>query len=129
MTFVPVRVTNVLLPERRRAGKVVGMTAVERLARFAVNASFEELSETAREQLADELRRAVGDLMRAERRLRSRDPGRGDGLSYAQVRALLLLEDSEEATAGQIAKAADLTPASVTATARPGTSYSFRSGR
>lgn len=68
-----------------------------------------------REQLADELRRAVGDLMRAERRLRSRDPGRGDGLSYAQVRALLLLEDSEEATAGQIAKAADLTPASVTA--------------
>jgi len=68
-----------------------------------------------REQLADELRRALGDLMRAERRLRSRDPGRGDGLSYAQVRALLELESSEEATAGQLAKAADLTPASVTA--------------
>ncbi len=72
-------------------------------------------SEQEREQLADELRRAFGDLMRAERRLRSRDPGRGDGLSYAQVRALLLLEESEQATAGQIAKAADLTPASVTA--------------
>lgn len=68
-----------------------------------------------REQLADELRRAVGDLMRAERSLRSRDPGRSDGLSYAQVRALLLLDDAEEATAGQLAKAADLTPASVTA--------------
>ncbi|MDO8188892.1 MarR family transcriptional regulator [Conexibacter sp. JD483] len=71
--------------------------------------------EQEREQLADELRRAVGDLMRAERRLRSRDPGRGDGLSYAQVRALLMLDEQQEATAGQLAKAADLTPASVTA--------------
>ncbi len=69
----------------------------------------------AREQLADELRRAFGDLMRAERRLRSRDPGRGDGLSYAQVRALLMLNAEEEVSAGQLAKAADLTPASVTA--------------
>ncbi|HST38146.1 MAG TPA: MarR family transcriptional regulator [Conexibacter sp.] len=63
----------------------------------------------------DELRAAFGDLMRADRRLRSRDPKRPGALSYAQVRALLLLDADEEATAGQLAKAADLTPASVTA--------------
>jgi DNA-binding MarR family transcriptional regulator len=68
-----------------------------------------------RDRLADELRTAFGDLMRAERRLRSRDPKRPGALSYAQVRALVLLDDIEEATAGQLAKAADLTPASVTA--------------
>lgn len=74
-------------------------------------------SADSREQLADELRAAVGDLMRAERRLRSRDPQRPGALSYAQVRALVLLgkSDDEEVTAGQLAKAADLTPASVTA--------------
>lgn len=71
----------------------------------------------SREQLAEELRAAVGDLMRAERRLRSRDPQRPGALSYAQVRALVLLgkSEDEEVTAGQLAKAADLTPASVTA--------------
>lgn len=67
-----------------------------------------------RDELADELRAAFGDLLRAERRLRSRDPQRPGALSYAQVRALVLLDDAEEATAGQLARAADLTPASVT---------------
>jgi DNA-binding MarR family transcriptional regulator len=67
------------------------------------------------EQATDELRAAVGDLLRADRRLRSRDPKRAGALSYAQVRALALLDSEQEATAGQLAKAADLTPASVTA--------------
>lgn len=69
----------------------------------------------AREQLATELRSAFGDLLGAERRLRSRDPQRPGALSYAQVRALVMLDDAEEVTAGQLARAADLTPASVTA--------------
>jgi MarR family transcriptional regulator, organic hydroperoxide resistance regulator len=69
----------------------------------------------AREQLATELRAAFGELLGAERRLRSRDPQRPGALSYAQVRALVMLDDADEVTAGQLAKAADLTPASVTA--------------
>lgn len=68
-----------------------------------------------RAQLAHELRAASGDLLAAERRLRSRDPQRPGALSYAQVRALVMLDDAEEVTAGQLARAADLTPASVTA--------------
>lgn len=68
-----------------------------------------------RAALALELRAASSDLLAAERRLRSRDPQRPGGLSYAQVRALVMLGDAEEATAGQLARAADLTPASVTA--------------
>lgn len=68
-----------------------------------------------RAQLANELRAALGEMLRAERKLRSRDPKRPGALSYAQVRALVLLDDIDEATAGQLAKAADLTPASVTA--------------
>ncbi|ADB51717.1 MarR family winged helix-turn-helix transcriptional regulator [Conexibacter woesei] len=70
--------------------------------------------EPSREQLAEGLRTAFGELLRAERRLRSRDPQRPGALSYSQVRALVLLDDAEEATAGQLARAADLTPASVT---------------
>ncbi|MBB4663496.1 MarR family winged helix-turn-helix transcriptional regulator [Conexibacter arvalis] len=69
----------------------------------------------AREQRTDELRAAFGELLAAERRLRSRDPQRPGALSYAQVRALARLDDAEQATAGELAKAADLTPASVTA--------------
>ncbi|MDW5597262.1 MarR family transcriptional regulator [Conexibacter stalactiti] len=74
-----------------------------------------EQAGAADDDVAEELRAAFGDLLRADRRLRSRDPKRPGALSYAQVRALVLLDADEEATAGQLAKAADLTPASVTA--------------
>ncbi|MEA2459210.1 MAG: MarR family transcriptional regulator, organic hydroperoxide resistance regulator [Thermoleophilaceae bacterium] len=63
----------------------------------------------------DEARAAFGELLGAERRLRGRDQHRHDGLSHAQVRALFLLRDEHEATAGQIAKHAELSAASVTA--------------
>jgi DNA-binding MarR family transcriptional regulator len=63
---------------------------------------------------ADDLRGALHDLLASERRLRSRDPQRPGALSYTQVRALVMLHD-EDATAGQLARAAGLTPASVTA--------------
>jgi DNA-binding MarR family transcriptional regulator len=61
------------------------------------------------------LREEFGGLLGAERRLRGRDQHRADGeLTNAQVRALFALGAREEATAGQIAEAARLSPASVT---------------
>jgi DNA-binding MarR family transcriptional regulator len=64
---------------------------------------------------AEELRGAYIELMGSERRLRGRDQHRDEKLSFAQMRALFRLGDSdEEMTAGKLAKAADLNPASVT---------------
>lgn len=62
-----------------------------------------------------DVRAAFAEMLGAERRLRMRKPEREGGLSYGQGRALFTLGDAQEATAGQIARAADLTPASVTA--------------
>jgi DNA-binding MarR family transcriptional regulator len=63
------------------------------------------------------VREEFGGLMGAERRLRGRDQHRknDDGLTIAQVRALFALDQSEAATAGEIAETARLSPASVTA--------------
>ena len=62
----------------------------------------------------EELRSAFGELMAAERRLRGRDPGRGE-LSHVELRALFRLQAEEEMTAGALAKCAEVTPASITA--------------
>jgi DNA-binding MarR family transcriptional regulator len=62
------------------------------------------------------VREEFGCLLGAERRLRGRDQHRkvdGD-LTIAQVRALFALDAREAATAGEIAEAARLSPASVT---------------
>jgi DNA-binding MarR family transcriptional regulator len=65
------------------------------------------------------IRGAVGELLGAERRLRARDQQRRDRMTYAQTRALIALADSggtaADVSAGQLAKAADLHPATVTA--------------
>jgi MarR family transcriptional regulator, organic hydroperoxide resistance regulator len=63
------------------------------------------------------VREEFGSLMGAERRLRGRDQHRktDDGLTIAQVRALFALDQTEAATAGEIAETARLSPASVTA--------------
>ncbi len=63
------------------------------------------------------VREEFGCLMGAERRLRGRDQHRktDDGLTIAHVRALFALDQSEPATAGEIAETARLSPASVTA--------------
>ncbi len=63
------------------------------------------------------VREEFGSLMAAERRLRGRDQHRKteDGLTIAQVRALFALDQTEAATAGEIAETAQLSPASVTA--------------
>jgi MarR family transcriptional regulator, organic hydroperoxide resistance regulator len=69
---------------------------------------------TVQETALDELRIAFGEMLGAERRLRGRDQQRDSKLTFAHVRALLMLADCEEATAGQLARAAELNPASVT---------------
>jgi|HubBroStandDraft_1064217.scaffolds.fasta_scaffold278142_1 DNA-binding MarR family transcriptional regulator len=61
----------------------------------------------------EQLRVTLGELFGAERRLRGREQGRG--LTLSQMRALLILEEEDEVTAGDLAKSADLNPASVTA--------------
>ena len=70
-----------------------------------------------RSQAIEELRRSLGELLGAERRLRGRDRRGPHGLSFSELRALVALGRSEDATAtaGALAKAADLNPASVTA--------------
>ena len=60
------------------------------------------------------VRKAFVELMGAERRLRARDQKCGPGeLTQGQIRALFTLDVKGEATAGELAKAAELSPASV----------------
>jgi DNA-binding MarR family transcriptional regulator len=61
----------------------------------------------------DELRDAFAQLFTAERRLRSRENAPG-GLTHAHIRSLRALSEGP-LTAGQLARSADLNPASVTA--------------
>ncbi|HEX3706473.1 MAG TPA: MarR family transcriptional regulator [Mycobacteriales bacterium] len=64
----------------------------------------------------DPLREAIGTLLAADRRLRSHEQHRRDeALSNSHLRALFVLTKESEATAGTLAKAADINPASVTA--------------
>jgi DNA-binding MarR family transcriptional regulator len=71
-----------------------------------------------RTQAIATIRGALGELLGAERRLRARDQQRRDRMTYAQTRALTALADSggiaADVSAGQLAKAADLHPATVT---------------
>ncbi|QEC50243.1 MarR family transcriptional regulator [Baekduia soli] len=62
----------------------------------------------------DAVRLAFIELMGAERRLRSRDQKcRPGDLTQGQIRALFTIDIEGEATAGDLAKAAELSPASV----------------
>ena len=63
----------------------------------------------------EELRVALGHMFGAERRLRSRDHQRTGELTFGQIRALAALGREHEMTAGQLAKSADLNPATITA--------------
>ena len=76
-------------------------------------------SESERVAAITAARNALGELLGAERRLRARDQQRRDKLTYAQSRALIALAESggtsADVSAGQLAKAADLHPATVTA--------------
>jgi MarR family transcriptional regulator, organic hydroperoxide resistance regulator len=68
----------------------------------------------ARDAAVEELRRALGQFLGAERRLRARDRRGPTGLSFSEVRALIQLGRAEEATAGELARAADVGPATMT---------------
>jgi MarR family transcriptional regulator, organic hydroperoxide resistance regulator len=63
----------------------------------------------------EELRLALVHMFGAERRLRGRDQSRPGELTFAQVRSLATIGREGEMTAGQLARSADLNPASVTA--------------
>jgi DNA-binding MarR family transcriptional regulator len=68
------------------------------------------------DEVYDALRKAVGRLLAADRRRRGREQQRRTGtLSHAHLRALFVLTQQKEATAGTLAREADLNPASVTA--------------
>jgi MarR family transcriptional regulator, organic hydroperoxide resistance regulator len=70
-----------------------------------------------RDAVIEDARLALSDLLAAERRLRARDMQRRDRTTYAQSRALLALASEgrgAEIPAGQLARAADLHPATVT---------------
>jgi MarR family transcriptional regulator, organic hydroperoxide resistance regulator len=70
---------------------------------------------TGRSSALEEVRIAMGELFGAERRLRARDHPQPGGLTHSQLRALVLLDQEDAVTAGQLAKSADLNPATVTA--------------
>jgi DNA-binding MarR family transcriptional regulator len=61
------------------------------------------------------LRSALAHMTGAERRLRGRDHNRPGELTFAQIRALAALGRGREMTAGELARSADLNPATVTA--------------
>ena len=70
----------------------------------------------SRAEVIDDLHTALREMLSAERRLRSRDKVTVDGLTVAQIRALMALKRKPEATVGDLAKVADVTPATMTAT-------------
>jgi DNA-binding MarR family transcriptional regulator len=63
----------------------------------------------------ERLRHSVHVFSAAERRLRSRYQRSSESLSHGHLRALFVLMAEREATAGRLAREAELNPASVTA--------------
>jgi len=64
-------------------------------------------------EVIEDLRAALREFLAAQRRLRGRDAQR-PGLTFSQHAVLRVLADGEEHSAGELATAADLTPASIT---------------
>lgn len=72
-------------------------------------------TDARRRSTVEDLHRGVIQMFGAERRLRVRDHARPGELTHAQLRALAALGREQELTAGQLARSADLNPATVTA--------------
>jgi DNA-binding MarR family transcriptional regulator len=69
---------------------------------------------TASADATEAVRLAYVEMMGAERRLRARDQKCAAGeMTHGQIRALFKLDVKGEATAGELAKAAELSPASM----------------
>jgi DNA-binding MarR family transcriptional regulator len=64
-------------------------------------------------EVIEDLRAALREFLAAQRRLRGRDAQR-PGLTFSQHAVLRVLADGQEHSAGELAAAADLTPASIT---------------
>jgi DNA-binding MarR family transcriptional regulator len=64
----------------------------------------------------EDLRQTLSAMSAAERRLRSRDHSRPGELTHAQIRSIAALGRDREMTVGQLAKSAELKPATVTVT-------------
>lgn len=62
----------------------------------------------------EELRRTLARMSAAERRLRSRDHSQPGELTHAQIRSIAALGREQEMTVGQLARSAELKPATVT---------------
>jgi MarR family transcriptional regulator, organic hydroperoxide resistance regulator len=75
----------------------------------------DESPDAATRSETEQLRLALARMSGAERRLRGRDHNRPGELTFAQLRALAALGREREMTAGQLARSADLNPATVTA--------------
>lgn len=74
------------------------------------------MSAPAQAPATEAVRLAFVELLGAERRLRARDQKCAKGeLTQSHIRALFTIDKSGEATAGDLAKAAELSPASVSA--------------
>lgn len=67
-----------------------------------------------RRATVERLRAALTHMFGAERRLRGRDHSRPGELTFGQLRTIAALGRQPEMTAGQLARSADLTPATVT---------------
>ncbi|HWE10510.1 MAG TPA: MarR family transcriptional regulator [Solirubrobacteraceae bacterium] len=64
----------------------------------------------------EDLRQTLSAMSAAERRLRSRDHSRPGELTHAQIRSIAALGREREMTVGQLARSAELKPATVTVT-------------
>jgi DNA-binding MarR family transcriptional regulator len=62
----------------------------------------------------EELRETLVQMSAAERRLRSRDHAQPGELTHAQIRSIAALGREREMTVGQLARSAELKPATVT---------------
>jgi DNA-binding MarR family transcriptional regulator len=65
-------------------------------------------------EVIEDLRAALREMLAAQRRLRGREAQRHGALSFSQFAVLHVLADGDEHSAGELAIAADVTPASVT---------------
>jgi DNA-binding MarR family transcriptional regulator len=62
----------------------------------------------------EDLRSALREMLAAQRRLRGRDAQRPEALSFSRYAVLRTLADGHEHSAGELAVAADVTPAAIT---------------
>jgi len=70
--------------------------------------------EAQRAETIEDLRRALREFLAAQRRLRGREAQRQNAISFSQHAVLRVLADGAEHSAGELATAANLTPASIT---------------